>query len=259
MARLGKTKLKATELGAFAFAVAALFMLFNTAESRAPIASSETRFVEYSKGGMQIVPASCPSNPHFAGECTVIIDSYSQSSYSEYAQGTYSGTCPIGYTRTDGGECQFTGCPEGFVLENGTCVAPPQNNQCAPYYCVGPNLYQNNAQCVGFLVQNCAFGCSGSGCLPAPPGNGNITVTPALVRSGERTTVAWETSGMVEESCYVVENNPTINDSGAGETNSFVTSPIRQQTSYTLICTTQDDEEFRDSATVNIIPIFEES
>ncbi len=52
--------------------VATLFagMLAFAGSVRAPIASSETRFVEYSKSGLQIVPASCPSNPHYSGECS---------------------------------------------------------------------------------------------------------------------------------------------------------------------------------------------
>jgi hypothetical protein len=39
-------------------------------QSRQPLASSETRFVETSPSGMQIVPASCPSAPHYDGECS---------------------------------------------------------------------------------------------------------------------------------------------------------------------------------------------
>lgn len=63
--------------------IGVIYALEVGAHERAPLASSETRFVEYSQNGMQIVPASCPSDPHYSGECS----SYSQASY--YSQGTY--------------------------------------------------------------------------------------------------------------------------------------------------------------------------
>lgn len=254
-------KLKGAELVASGVAIFALLMIFSMADSRAPIASSETRFVEYSEGGMQIVPASCPSNPHTEteNECTII--SYSQSSYDPgYSQSSYSsGSCPLGFSN-QGGECVFVGCPQGYILQNGQCVPVGNNGQCTPtYFCVGNSQYQRNAQCVETLVQNCAFGCSGGGCLSAPPGEGNIIVSPSLVRSAERTTVSWTTSGMVEDSCVVIENNPEITDTGSGESDSFLSSPIRQQTSYTLTCEREDESTFTDSATVNVIPLFEEN
>jgi hypothetical protein len=238
-----------------------LFAMFNFTDSRTPMASSETRFVEFSEGGLQIVPASCPSNPHTDNECTII--GYSQGSYGSYSQASYgNGTdCPLGYSPdATGTGCYFTGCPQGYILQGGQCVPAENPGQCTPtYFCMGNNQYQRTAQCAESLVQYCAFGCSGAGCLSAPPGQGNIIVTPSLVRSGERTTVSWTTSGMVDESCYVIENNPEITDTGSGESNSFLSSPIRQQTSYTLTCTKEDESVFTDSATVNVIPVFEEN
>lgn len=44
--------------------------LYAQAEGRAPLASVETRFVETSASGLQIIPASCPSNPHNDGSCS---------------------------------------------------------------------------------------------------------------------------------------------------------------------------------------------
>ncbi len=60
------------EVVAIILAVAVFFGLFVGAAERASLASAETQFVEYSKSGMQIVPASCESNPpyeHYVGEC----------------------------------------------------------------------------------------------------------------------------------------------------------------------------------------------
>ena len=46
-----------------------IFLILLQSPGRAPLSSSETRFVERSASGMQIVPASCPSAPpHFAGD-----------------------------------------------------------------------------------------------------------------------------------------------------------------------------------------------
>lgn len=44
--------------------------LYSNADNRAPLSSAETRFVETSPGGLQIVPASCPSDPHEGGSCS---------------------------------------------------------------------------------------------------------------------------------------------------------------------------------------------
>jgi hypothetical protein len=39
-------------------------------QPRPPISSAETRFVERSPSGLQIVPASCPSSPDYDGQCS---------------------------------------------------------------------------------------------------------------------------------------------------------------------------------------------
>ncbi|MHB1086767.1 MAG: hypothetical protein ACYCZ0_03400 [Minisyncoccota bacterium] len=52
-------------------AVVALFAAgLDTQQSRAPFASAEVEFTDASAGGMQIVPASCPSDEHYVGECS---------------------------------------------------------------------------------------------------------------------------------------------------------------------------------------------
>ena len=53
-------------LGTFLL-VAALMVL---TPHRAPFSSSEVRFTDASASGLQIVPASCPSDPHYSGECS---------------------------------------------------------------------------------------------------------------------------------------------------------------------------------------------
>jgi hypothetical protein len=51
-------------LGIIALAALAL------SQSRSAFISPEVKFTDASKSGLAIVPASCPSNPHFAGDCT---------------------------------------------------------------------------------------------------------------------------------------------------------------------------------------------
>lgn len=318
-------RLKGREIVTGALAAFALFAMFLSADTRAPIASTETRFVEYSSGGLQIVPASCESTPpyeHYSGECTtsttcpsgqILVGTQCQCPTGQTWNGTqcvtaptcpqgqtwngtqcvtdpacpqgqtWNGTqcvtgdddgnnnnssCPIGYTMQNG-SCAYTGCPQGYVLQGGQCVLPPQ--QCTPMnFCAGPDLngdgigdeiWRRDAQCTEARVNSaCPYGCSGGGCLPAPAGQGNIAVQPALVRSNERSTVTWTTSGMEADSCSITESNPEINDNRASvpASGSFQTSQIEQKTTYTLRCTSLDGTTFMDSATVNVLPVFQE-
>ncbi|QQG38148.1 MAG: hypothetical protein HYS26_01165 [Candidatus Kaiserbacteria bacterium] len=56
---------------AAALTIIALLVYAATVSSdRAGFASSEVQFADASQGGALIVPASCPSNPHYAGECS---------------------------------------------------------------------------------------------------------------------------------------------------------------------------------------------
>ncbi|MFZ2886935.1 MAG: hypothetical protein WA021_03895 [Minisyncoccia bacterium] len=320
-------------------------------EDRAPLSSSETRFVERSAGGLQIVPASCASDPHYTGDCsdgteegepgsctlsaspssitsgqsstlswsTWRNDNYWQDSItlSSFGEVGETGSIVVSPTQTttydlevsfsyfgitDGGTihcyatvfvdegqnppstplppnippgadgcptgyslqittCVYTGCPAGYTLQGTACVSDSVP-QCSGYVCVGNDLYERyegNNQCLTRINQACAWGCSAGGCLAAPAGQGNITVTPAIVRSAESATVSWTTTDMVPNSCTVVENNPDITESGSGANGSFVAENIRQQTSFTLTCERLDGTTFTDSATVNILPVFEEN
>lgn len=243
-------------------------VVYGSSIERAPLASAETQFVERSVQGLQIVPASCPSSPHYTGECSGVPGEGGSGGSGTGGSGSVplilppnpEGSCPVGYTLNNGW-CVFYGCPAGYHVAGGQCVAEEESGQCiARYYCVGNDVYRRNAQCVEFgPIEHCAFGCSGGGCLPPPPGSGNITATPTLIRSGERSVIAWTTNDMAEDSCTVTENNPDITDVEDGLNGSFTSSQIRQQTTYTLMCTTVDGDAFVDSVKVNILPVFQES
>jgi hypothetical protein len=65
------SRLNRRELIALGCALAALWGIFFVAAERAPLSSVESRFVEYSTSGLQIVPASCVANPHHATDCSI--------------------------------------------------------------------------------------------------------------------------------------------------------------------------------------------
>lgn len=64
---------------AVAIVVLGLFNLFSSSQSG--FRSSELMFTDPTAGGMHIVPASCPSDPHYSGECSVAIPTPTPSGY----------------------------------------------------------------------------------------------------------------------------------------------------------------------------------
>lgn len=97
------------------------------------------------------------------------------------------------------------------------------------------------------------FTCTGSGSPLLDGGeeiDGAITAQPLLVRSGEPTTLVWDTNGV--ESCTVSGTN---DDSFEGTSGTESSSALTSQTTFVLDC---DDGTVLDSVTVNIVPLFEE-
>lgn len=151
------------------------------------------------------------------------------------------------------GQCTSQ-CPQGQYWNGSQCIAG-----CAPqYFCTGNDLYYRSAQCSTSLYQTCTYGCSNGACGSAPAGSGTIRATPALIRSGETSTITWSATSVQANSCSVTENNASINDAWTGVSGTRASSVIREQTTYTLRCTGLNGQQFSASATVNIIPIFEE-
>lgn len=132
-----------------------------------------------------------------------------------------------------------------------------------------------NSQCaVTYAPSPCAapsFCSAGSAaCLYPPvtyaPDDGHLTVRPAIVPALLTSNVRWNVSNVT--SCTVTGTNGdswtvagnagnawTSTSGSAGK----LTQPIADQTTYTLTCTGVDGREtVPESATVNIIPIFEE-
>ena len=84
----------------------------------------------------------------------------------------------------------------------------------------------------------------------------DLSVAPTLVRAGDTTRVGWTASHM--KSCVVTSTNgdtwTALNSVVGGE----MSSPITQQTTYTLTCSSAIGTQFVSHATVNLVPTFQE-
>lgn len=292
----------------------ALFVVLAAYATIAPsgtFVSHEVKFTDASKGGLAIVPASCPSDPGDAdapngcgGPGTVYVlcpdgslapDNTLSACGGAYTNGP-SPLCPTGYVMQNGGCVPGTSsCPTGYQLENGQCVNTQSNcpigfseennscvftgcpggytysqaqqacilQQCAPAYICGTdgNQYLESSDCQATLVQQCAWGCYQGACLGEPTTSGDIVASPPLLKSGETTNVTWAASNV--KSCTVTGTNGdgqgwSCQGSACAATSSELSSPIIAQTIYTMTCTALDGSTLTQSATVNIIPDFEE-
>ena len=228
---------------------------------RKPFASTEMRFAEASKTGMKIIPASCPSDPHYNGEC-----SYAQSGYGPgYTQGSYTppppgDNCSPQYFCT-GSDLYHRDamCVDSMVQTCAWgCSAGQCNAQCTlKYYCSGDDLYYGDvtySYCQNNKVQTCGYGCSGSACLPPPAPTATITARPTLVHMNDTTQVIWSSTHTTD--CSVT--------SGGGDswphmkTGTKTSKPITRQTTFTLQCTGEDGSTITKNVFVNIIPDWQE-
>lgn len=157
-------------------------------------------------------------------------------------------------------------CPVGHTCSNGQCVCTPTlgggscQTQCTDsYYCSANDLWKSNTCGGNSFVQTCAYGCGGGACLtPANP-DGTITASPALIHRGDTSVITWGATSVA--SCTVTENNPQINDSWTGVSDSKTSSPLTEQTKYTLTCqgvAGASPASFEKSVIVNIIPVWVE-
>lgn len=207
--------------------------------------------------------AQCPAGQHLSGNAclcdgTDLIPVNGQCVVCAAGE-TWNGTqcvaaCPVGYT-LQGGVCTYIGCPAGYTLQGTVCVSGPQ---CPAFYCVGDDLYQNDAQCNSSFLQHCTYGCLNGACLPPPRGTGDLRAVPTLVRSGETSRVSWTTTNMRSNSCTVTSSLAPSTVLSRALTGSFVSAPITQRTTYTLNCTDLAGDSFTDSAIINLLPFFQE-
>jgi len=83
----------------------------------------------------------------------------------------------------------------------------------------------------------------------------SISATPSLLQSGSTSVITWTATAV--NSCAVSENNTTIIDSWSGTSGTQTTSPITEETIYTLTCVT-DGGQVPESVTVRLVPVFQE-
>lgn len=138
--------------------------------------------------------------------------------------------------------------------------------------CVSQNICSSNDvvdSCTGATVQSCTSGtiCSAGACVvpPAPADSpsdgftGHIVARPAIVQIGHTTRVFWHIDNVVDSTCSVTGTN---GDSWTGSSyagpSGRVSSAISSQTIYSLSCVGLDASTLRETATVNIIPVFQE-
>ena len=83
----------------------------------------------------------------------------------------------------------------------------------------------------------------------------SITAEPDLLQPNSTSVITWSASDV--NSCTVTENNSNIEDSWSGLSGSQITSPIAEQTIYTLFCET-DLSPYRESVKIELVPSYQE-
>jgi hypothetical protein len=151
---------------------------------------------------------------------------------------------------------------------------------CTPsisYSCSGSNVVQSSTDASCTTTTNpsyatctspsfCATG--SSTCLdPTPQFNqgsghtGHLEAHPILLPKGNTSKLFWSVSNVA--TCSITGNNEIISGNcSAGTCASgslgITTNPIRQQTTYNLICTRIDNSTFSEQRIINVVPAFEE-
>jgi hypothetical protein len=134
----------------------------------------------------------------------------------------------------------------------------------AQYNCAASVQRHQDANCADTVVQTCPYQCAAGACItPLPPAfnaadglSGHLQVVPMLLPKGLSTTVYWNVANV--ESCTVTGSN---GDSWTGASGQETSAPLLSQTIYTLHCTalpTASPPAVDETATVNLVPIFQE-
>ncbi|MCR4325817.1 MAG: hypothetical protein NUV59_03345, partial [Patescibacteria group bacterium] len=164
---------------------------------------------------------------------------------SSYAQsrtctnGTLSGSssylyascsCTTSYSCTDSQHIQYT---------NPQCQTSPYATCTSPAFCT-----EGSAAC---LYPPPVFIQSGGDLT------GHLQATPQIVPTGLPTTITWNVDNVSD--CTVSGDN---GDGWSGTSGSHSSSPILQQTIFTLHCDPLDGSTLNESVVVNVLPIFQE-
>lgn len=240
-----KSLISREELTVLVIGVASLALIaFFSGSQQKPFASVEVQFTDASSGGLAIVPASCPSSPHYSGDCSALVED----------GGSGDGDCSPSNV-----------CLSGNVVNSCTGALV----QACSYGCSGGCLPPPPPSFTTFTASYVAGGGSGGG-SGGPSGgtptsftaSGHLLARPTLVRAGDPTQLYWNVSGAT--SCAISSlasgstDSWTISSSGS---NGVTSSPILGQTQFVMVCQSipgATPASITESQTVNVIPVFQE-
>lgn len=233
------------EVVMLAVGVALLFALSAIAPSvQQPFSSTEVKFADASRQGLSIVPASCPSSPHYAGQCDGIVAGGGGGAtlvctpHNECAGNTVvniGANCAATIVQT----CAY---PSSIGCADGVCLPPPPPSFSGFTATVPPNP-----------------GIPGGGPGGTFEATGHLQVRPTLVRSGDSAYLFWNVENAA--SCTVSGTNgdtwALTTSGGSGQQ----TGQILTRTTYTLSCASlpgATPASFTETVFVDIAPIFQE-
>ncbi len=147
--------------------------------------------------------------------------------------------CPNG----NGQSGQCTSCDPGYTLIGGVCYVQCPNGQGAAGSCTSCNS---------------GYALSGGNCvLPAGSITKNLKAVPPRVKSGDKTTLSWTTTGMTSCSLKRSDTGATVSTALSSPANGVDATNIIQTTTFTLTC--QDNvQSYTSTATVGLLPVFQE-
>ena len=85
--------------------------------------------------------------------------------------------------------------------------------------------------------------------------SGHLQLKPQLVRKGASTKLFWNVDNA--ESCTVTSPHDSFTGATSGSSGQ-TSSPINQQTTFTLDCTGLDGTTIHETATAGVVPVFQE-
>ncbi|MEY4747362.1 MAG: hypothetical protein RLZZ416_411 [Candidatus Parcubacteria bacterium] len=203
---------------------------------------------------------SCAVSP--PANCTLdgatVLHGQSRTFYSKQTAPVGQLCSALGQSRTctDG---SLSGSPS---YQYASCSCTPS----AAYSCSASNIIQTSTDASCTVTANPSYAtcvspqfCSpgSSACLDAAiTVSQHLAVRPQLVQQGSSAKVYWQVSNASH--CSVTgSNGDAWNFAASGEAG-VATSPINQQTTYTLACTAFNGSHINESQVVNVVPAFQE-
>ena len=142
--------------------------------------SSEVKFADASPSGLSIIPASCPSSPHYAGECSSVSISVSPTSIP------YLGTTYVSWSASGVSSCSI------YTSDSTHGLSSWQDGLS------GSNVPAGGLQRDTTFTIRCDSGTYVSSATvqvaPPPPTCSITSILPSSINQGSGTTVSWSSS-----------------------------------------------------------------